>query len=131
MRRILRIPCLALAISLGTAASAAGQEGVTRVEETIPLRQPPARSFLGFAMVVRDGGYPHVVDIMEGSPADQGGLAKGDTVVAVDGKDWLRDPVNLRLFEPGQRFTLRVRRGGNEMDLVIVPDPPRRRPAPR
>jgi carboxyl-terminal processing protease len=129
MRRILRIPCLALALSLGTAASAHGQQPGA-ADSAAVRTQPPARSWMGFAILTRTGGYPRVVGVLEGSPAAQAGMVEGDTVLAVDGKDFVQDPADLRAFEPGQRFTVRVRRGGRELDLVVVPAPPRRA-APR
>src|SRR3712207_5146426 len=101
MRWILRIPCLALAVLLCTTASVHGQQ--PGAVDSVAARQPPARSWMGFAILTRTGGYPRVVGVLEGSPAAQAGMVEGDTVLAVDGRDFAADPADLRAVEPGQR----------------------------
>jgi S1-C subfamily serine protease len=64
-------------------------------------------------------GYPRVSSVRPGSSAQRVGLAVGDLLLSVDGRDtqrtsrWFADAV------PGRRYTLRVRRGGTEREIVV------------
>jgi len=51
-----------------------------------PSAAPPAPAGPGLAVGVRDG-FAHVLDVIEGSPADAAGLKPGDHLLQVDGKD--------------------------------------------
>lgn len=56
-----------------------------------------------------------IVEVTEGSPADQAGLEKGDIIVAVEGQELdeehdLAD--RIAEFEPGDEITLRIQRSG-------------------
>jgi S1-C subfamily serine protease len=55
----------------------------------------------------------------------RGGLRDGDQVVAVNGVDGRMDGSVFRLYfkEPGTRYTVRIRRGGVERDVVAELDP--------
>lgn len=73
---------------------------------------------------MRMTGYPRLGAVRPGSSAARAGLATGDVLVAVDGRDtqqaaaWFADAV------PGRRYTLRVRRGGEEREVVVEAGPP-------
>jgi S1-C subfamily serine protease len=65
---------------------------------------------------------PRVNGVIGGSPAD-GKLREGDVITAIDGvlittREGGRRLANLT---PGVPVTLRIRRGGREMDVVLVP----------
>jgi membrane-associated protease RseP (regulator of RpoE activity) len=65
---------------------------------------------------------PRIQGLRDGSPAD-GKLRDGDILIAIDGvlittREGGRRMANLK---PGVPVTLRIRRGGREMDVVLVP----------
>lgn len=65
--------------------------------------------------------YPTVVDVEPNSPAAKVGVRFGDTLVAYDGLDLRRTPINLtRLLEPGRKVTVRLRRDGDMNDLAMI-----------
>jgi S1-C subfamily serine protease len=61
-------------------------------------------------------GYPYVTEIAAHSNAERAGLAVGDTIVAINGRD-ARQPPLFPVQEPGTRYVLRVRRGEEELEL--------------
>lgn len=74
--------------------------------------------------------YPVLLAIDPQSPASAGGLAAGDTIVSVNGRDPRRGAPVWR--EPqGTRFVVRVRRAGGAREIVVVSGPrPAAPPAP-
>jgi len=67
--------------------------------------------------------YPIVASTLPGDPADKAGIKAGDVVLAVNGQ---RMVVRAQLVEAisrnaGKETTLRVRRGAQELDVVVVP----------
>jgi S1-C subfamily serine protease len=65
---------------------------------------------------------PRIQGLLEGSPAE-GKLQNGDILIAIDGvlittREGGRRMANLK---PGVPVTLRIRRDGREMDVVLVP----------
>ncbi|MBN1658846.1 MAG: PDZ domain-containing protein [Anaerolineae bacterium] len=64
-----------------------------------------------------------VLEVVAGTPAQEAGLRAGDLIVALD-----RTPINalhdladvLAQYEPGDRVTLGVQRGGETMTLRLV-----------
>ena len=70
--------------------------------------------------------YPMVESVEPGSPAEQGGVLAGDTLIAYNGRD-LRDfNVNFsQLLVPGQSVRVRLRRAGrvHEIPITVVPRP--------
>lgn len=81
----------------------------------------------GSGRVICYRSYPVVESVEPASPAERGGLAAGDTIVAYQGRDLVRDgPIALdRLLVPGQTLAVRVRRDGRttERQVVIAPRP--------
>jgi serine protease Do len=72
--------------------------------------------------LVRYCAYPVVVSVEPGSPAEKGGLASGDTIVAYAGRDLLKSgEIALdRLFVPGQRLRVTVRRDGRTLTKPVT-----------
>lgn len=72
--------------------------------------------------VVRYCAYPVVVAVEPGSPAEKGGLAAGDTIVAYAGRDLLKGgEIALdRLMVPGETLRVTVRRDGRTMVKPVV-----------
>jgi C-terminal processing protease CtpA/Prc len=68
--------------------------------------------------------YSVIIAVAEGSPAEKAGLAVGDVILEVNGRD-ARGP-GSKFFEPGVTYVLRIRRGKaeREVTLVAVPQPP-------
>ncbi len=65
---------------------------------------------------------PSITSVTRGGPADQAGLARGDTLVAADGLDLLT-PEGFERFAmvtTGQSLRLTVRRNGQSRDVTVV-----------
>ena len=92
-----------------------GWLGVNTVDVS-DLRVTPA------GRVVRYCAYPVVVTVEPGSPAEKGGLASGDTIVAYAGRDLLKGgEVELdKLLVPGQTLKVTVRRDGRTTVKPVV-----------
>ncbi len=64
-----------------------------------------------------------VVDVRAGSPASQAKLQPDDIIVALDGQatpdiNLLRD--EIRMHAPGDKVTLTVERGTQQLDLTVT-----------
>jgi putative serine protease PepD len=95
-----------------------------RVTATQILRTGKARyPVIGANVNTGDrGDGARVVDVPAGSPADDGGLRKGDVVVAVNGKavtDGIGLIVAIRSHQPGETITLTVDRDGHREKVRI------------
>ncbi|HJR62423.1 MAG TPA: PDZ domain-containing protein [Gemmatimonadaceae bacterium] len=113
------------------------QEQETRVQSPREAQEP--RGWLGVtfssSVSVRAGdkgealwifhGYPTIESVEPGSPADRAGVASGDRLVAVNGRDVRRGVAFGRLLEPGRKLPLRLERGGErkELTLLVAPRP--------
>ncbi|MEO5569094.1 MAG: PDZ domain-containing protein, partial [Gemmatimonadaceae bacterium] len=65
--------------------------------------------------------YPTVVGVEANSPASRAGVRSGDSLVAYDGRDLLKHPVNLTTLQtPGRQVSVKLRRDGEGRDLVIA-----------
>jgi C-terminal processing protease CtpA/Prc len=64
-------------------------------------------------------GYPSVDHMDAGSPAEKAGLSKGDLILEVNGID-SRKPGSLA-FSAGGKYVLRIRRGEEELEIVLTP----------
>ncbi|HEV8577828.1 MAG TPA: PDZ domain-containing protein [Thermoanaerobaculia bacterium] len=139
MKPGIRAAALALTTSLACGAAGHAFEAVTAVTGRCPEGHPETgdlgiRSLLcvsGSCQVNRwtGRGYTHefsteprVNGVIGGSPAD-GKLRQGDVITAIGGvlittREGGRRLANLT---PGVPVTLRIRRGGKEMDVVLVP----------
>lgn len=97
---------------------AAGRVVVTHRTAASP---PPS---WGFAFGMRAGPrleytHPYVTEVVKGSTAEEAGLAVGDTILSVDGRD-TRQPPMFPDESPGVRHLMRIRRAGEEMELTFV-----------
>ncbi|MEP6619711.1 MAG: PDZ domain-containing protein [bacterium] len=63
--------------------------------------------------------YPVIRGVAPDSPAAKAGLAVGDSIVTVNDVD-ARTPRILDAKEGGEKFSIRVRRGGEYLDFAIV-----------
>lgn len=122
--KLFRMIAVAAAL-LASAATASAQE------QTVSTGRR-AKADVGFGVAiqmshasgeVRATGHPRVSSVRPGSSAALAGLAVGDILLAVDGRDtqraggWFADAV------PGRRYTLRVRRGDAERVIVVQAEP--------
>jgi regulator of sigma E protease len=130
----MRIPLLATFTALCVSTAAAAQTSPQpATEQTIEIAQPPATSWLGLGMqqegrtseLGTDMDPPVVLAVTAGSPAEAAGLRVGDEILRIDDCDTRDACVNWRQLVPGQRYQLRVRSGGEERDVTLVPAPPR------
>ena len=72
--------------------------------------------------------YPEITSVDPSSPAQRAGLARGDTLVAYNGRDVRREEISMtRLIVPKATVKVRVRRDGKVRELpVVVADVPER-----
>jgi C-terminal processing protease CtpA/Prc len=63
--------------------------------------------------------HPYITEVVKGSTAEEAGLAVGDTILSVDGRD-TRQPPMFPDESPGVRHLMRIRRAGEEMELTFV-----------
>jgi len=126
-----RIRTLLLVVGALAAPCAASAQQKITVEPSTP---PRGWTGLGWRLdpnlVVRAGqpraraaGFPTVSRVDAGSPAAAAGLRVGDAIVAVNDRDSREGPLFARI-EPGVRYVMRVRRGGEERELALTVAPP-------
>lgn len=135
----MRLPLLAVLAALAVPTAAAAQTDppppADPGAEVIEIPKPPATAWVGMAMeqstlaneVGRMVSALVVTSVAAGSPAEAAGLQVDDELVAIDGCD-LRGRevcVHWRRLVPGQPYRLRVRNGGVEREVTLVPAPPR------
>ena len=66
-----------------------------------------------------------VMRIDAGSPAATAGLQLGDVILEVDGVAVSSPQKPLAALATGVAYVLRIRRGQEEREVTLVPDPPR------
>jgi S1-C subfamily serine protease len=66
-----------------------------------------------------------VAAVDSGSPAERAGISVRDVILEIDGAR-LRWTTDLEKLAPGVSYVLRIRRGGDEVEVTLVPGPPRR-----
>jgi membrane-associated protease RseP (regulator of RpoE activity) len=72
-------------------------------------------------MYMRYLSYPEIASVDPSSPAQQAGVAPGDTLMAYNGHDVWREEISLtRLLRPKATVTVRVRREGRVKELPVV-----------
>jgi serine protease Do len=64
--------------------------------------------------------YPGVVSVDPGSPAEVAGVRRGDTLVALNGHDVLREFAINRVLAPEARVVARLRRDGTVQDIPLT-----------
>lgn len=123
MRHVVFLLSAALAFAPARAhaqqPSSSSDPGVTTV---VVNRAPPPLGFV-YSIVGSYGQaypYPKITTVVAGSNAARAGLMVGDTLVSVDGRD-LRQPVPLFPDRtPGTKYVMRVRRGGEDLELIYT-----------
>jgi hypothetical protein len=121
--------CLALHPSHGRA-----QSDTTRALTRTTMRRNPNASrngpstgiSVGFTGIERaaDGtlhtvSYPSVAGLVKGGSGERAGLMVGDTLRTVNGRDARVAPIFPNRV-PGARYVLRIRRGGEDREVVLV-----------
>jgi hypothetical protein len=75
----------------------------------------------GNQLMMRFLSYPEIVSVDPSSPAQRGGLAAGDTLLAYDGQDVRGADISMtRLLRPNAKVIVRVRRDGRIKELPVV-----------
>ena len=72
-----------------------------------------------------DGSGAEIDEVIDGAPADEAGLEKGDVVVALNGHkvtDGIALIVSIRTHQPGETLTFTVLRDGDQKELHITLD---------
>jgi|GEM_PF-1834081 len=100
------------------------------VVESGTIRNPRPRVYMGLGWSQHNTEAPVITKVEAGSPAARAGLAVGDIMRAVDGRETTEGGSFFPGNAPGRRYTIHVQRGDEELDLVIVSDPPRPAPQP-
>jgi predicted metalloprotease with PDZ domain len=76
------------------------------------------RAALGFSVNRDNGTSPSIASVDRESGASEAGLLEGDGLIALNGESFPRSPDRwLRDHQPGERITVKVRRGGEERDF--------------
>ncbi|MBR2088150.1 MAG: S41 family peptidase, partial [Oscillospiraceae bacterium] len=79
---------------------------------------------IGVTIVQNAEGYAEIVEVQEGSPAEQGGLKVGDVIVAVEGKDLkeagYEESINNVRGEPDTKVRLTIRRKEKDSEFTIT-----------
>ena len=73
----------------------------------------------------RDGSGAEIEEVLDGTPAEDAGLEKGDVVVALEGQkvtDGIALIVSIRSHQPGETLTFTVVRDGDEKDIKVTLD---------
>jgi len=139
-RALLLLPAvLLLSATVGCTTARAQQQGASPAAST-PSAQPaqvrPARSYTGLRIggsaSTTPGGtlavaHPVVRLVQPDSPGQRAGVLEGDVIIDVNGRD-SREQGALWMA-PGVSYTLRLRRGDQELEAVVVPLPPQPAPA--
>jgi C-terminal processing protease CtpA/Prc len=112
----------------GAAAAQQARHDTTPRLVVIPPTSPP-KAFTGLGWSRRStaiAAEPYVVTrVLDGSPAARAGLAAGDRILAVDGKEPAEMESLFPNLAPGRRYRLRVLRGDQQLELELVAAPPR------
>lgn len=79
----------------------------------------------GQGLRISYNSYPVVEAIEPGSPAERAGLQVGDTLIAFNGHDFVERGVPLtRLLRPGEKLSVRLKRGSRRTVSVTVGERP-------
>jgi S1-C subfamily serine protease len=131
-------PALLLFAAMGCAPARAQQQGAaaSASQPSQPSQSRAPRSYTGLriggsASSSDAGGAPVIAQpvvrtVYPDSPGQHAGIRAGDVIIEVNGRD-SREP-RVLWMEPGVRYTLRIRRDGQDLEAVVVPLPPQ--PAP-
>lgn len=90
------------------------RSGYTGLEFTVRITMTPDQKY--------HAGYSQISGIHPGSPGERAGFKIGDVILAVNGVD-ARTPKAL-FFAPQQRYVVRIRRGTEEREQILIPAVP-------
>jgi len=88
---------------------------------------PSPRGWIGVSFEVQTSGdgsgvrtVAFVTDVLDGSPAAEGGLRPGDVLVSINGRPWTSEIGTMtRGLRPGDPVTLVVVRGGRSQEIRL------------
>lgn len=128
VRRFADIERMLLGYESGAVRLDVSRDGMRLARDVVP----EVRTVIGDAgsrMRVVDIGLerwvPAVIgEVATGSPAAHGGLAKGDRIVAIDGRQVIAfdDLVQVVIPSAGRQLVFTVERGGTKLDLAVTPE---------
>jgi putative serine protease PepD len=122
-------------IGINTAIATAGQTGnigvgfaissnrAKAVADAIIAGEDVQHPFIGVQLQDDEAGGAQIVDVVDGSPADQAGLAAGDVVTKVDERliRGVEDLIGaIQSSSVGEQLTLTVRRDGSEQTITVT-----------
>lgn len=120
---------LAAACAVLLPAHVHAQVDTTQMSRSITRRNPGSPrngptvgislGFVGFGQAGQLADYPTVVGLLKGGPGERAGLVVGDTLRTVNGRDARQPPV-FPNRAPGARYVLRIRRRGEDREIVMV-----------
>ena len=121
-----------IGINSQIASESGGNEGVgyalpietaEEVVDALKSGETIQRPWLGVQIADADNGGAQLVDVVNGSPADDAGLQTGDVVLKV-GDETVADGGDLRQavgdHKPGDELTLEVRRNGSTREITVT-----------
>lgn len=131
---LLNVAALAVCSDVGNAQSTAVAVPVTTVTDTA-RHATPQRGYTGYSadntVTATLQGTPRMLQssplivtaIAPGSPAAKAGLELGDVILAVDGIDVETVDAGAAIwpFFVGLKYVMRIRRGDEDREIVIVP----------
>lgn len=127
---LLAVPLAAACASAQAPGPGASPSAATTPPPSGHNRRPAVYTGLDIrfsASVGADGvlvqNYPVVLAVEPESPGQQAGVVAGDAIIEVNGRDSREDRVLW--LEPGVRYTVRLRTGDQEREVVLLPLPPR------
>jgi S1-C subfamily serine protease len=104
----------------------------------VQVQRPGSQVSLGALLMPRGSGGVNVAGVTPDGPAERGGIAAGDVLVAIDGTplDGAGGPSIVRLFDalaavaPGDTVRIDYLRGGERMTTDVIADAPPQLPPP-
>ena len=131
MKGIIQMRVKLTTISLGAVMIMSLVPAIARAQ------REPMRGWVGVAYTTgigqsdRNGtlvfkGYPVIESVEPNSPAQQAGLAAGDTILAMNSQDLRRTPLPVAaMIQPGQKILFRFKRNDavREVMLTVAPRP--------
>ncbi|HET7234425.1 MAG TPA: PDZ domain-containing protein [Longimicrobium sp.] len=134
MRHLVSLLVAALTSAPGIALAQEASPGSDPAVRTVILNRAPPPLGFSVKFSLTDGGpdpYPEIITVVPGSNAALAGMAVGDTLLSVNGRDASERTPLFPDRTPGTKYTMRVRRDGEDIELIfsfpVVPPaaPPR------
>lgn len=131
---VVRVGILLAAMPVGCASAQTQAPAPPQAPGSVPSASAPARADRGYtgldirsaATIAADGAviraYPVIRSVEADSPGHQAGFATGDVILEINGADSRQDLATV--FRPAIRYSIRIRRGEEEREIVLVPGPP-------